>query len=88
MDTATPTPAADHPARVAASFAASRHGVAVMVTAADDQVVRWLSGLRVAAILADLWSAPPCGGNLMPALVATHGGAAAAPQPVRPAARR
>src|ERR671911_2587611 len=28
------------------SFAASRHGAAVAVTAADDRVVRWLSGLR------------------------------------------
>jgi tRNA A-37 threonylcarbamoyl transferase component Bud32/membrane-associated phospholipid phosphatase len=88
MNTATPTPAADHPAGVAASvrhsrrrrrpsgappplprhleisgvgwllaaiglvvvftvsFVASRHGAAVAVTAADDRVVRWLSGLR------------------------------------------
>src|SRR5215204_198405 len=88
MDTATPTHAADQPARVAASvpqsrrrrrpsgappplprhlettgvgwllatvglvavfaisFAASRHWAAVAVTAADDRVVRWLSGLR------------------------------------------
>jgi membrane-associated phospholipid phosphatase len=30
----------------AISFAASRHGAAVAVTAADDRVVRWLSGLR------------------------------------------
>jgi tRNA A-37 threonylcarbamoyl transferase component Bud32/membrane-associated phospholipid phosphatase len=28
------------------SFAASRHGAAVAVTAADDRIVRWLSGLR------------------------------------------
>jgi membrane-associated phospholipid phosphatase/tRNA A-37 threonylcarbamoyl transferase component Bud32 len=28
------------------SFVASRHGAAVAVTAADDRVVRWLSGLR------------------------------------------
>jgi hypothetical protein len=28
------------------SFAASRHGAAVAVTAADDRVVRWLTGLR------------------------------------------
>ena len=89
MDTATPTHAADQPARVAASvrqsrrrrrrpsgappplprhlettgvgwllaavglvvvftvsFAASRHGAAVAVTAADDRVARWLTGLR------------------------------------------
>jgi tRNA A-37 threonylcarbamoyl transferase component Bud32/membrane-associated phospholipid phosphatase len=88
MDTATPTHAADQPARVAASvgrsrrrrrpsgappplprhletsgvgwllaavglvavftvsFVASRHGAAVAVTAVDDRVVRWLSGLR------------------------------------------
>src|SRR5215204_4349533 len=88
MDTATPTHAADQPARVAASvgrsrrrrrpsgappplprhletsgvgwllaavglvavftvsFVASRHGAAVAVTAADDRVARWLSGLR------------------------------------------
>jgi membrane-associated phospholipid phosphatase len=88
MDTATPTHAADQPARVAASvrhsrrrrrpsgappplprhletsgvgwllaavglvavftvsFVASRHGAAVAVTAADDRVVRWLTGLR------------------------------------------
>jgi tRNA A-37 threonylcarbamoyl transferase component Bud32 len=30
----------------AVSFVASRHGAAVAVTAADDRVVRWLSGLR------------------------------------------
>jgi len=30
----------------AVSFAASRHGAAVAVTAADDRVVRWLTGLR------------------------------------------
>jgi tRNA A-37 threonylcarbamoyl transferase component Bud32/membrane-associated phospholipid phosphatase len=30
----------------AISFAASRHGAAVAVTAADDRIVRWLSGLR------------------------------------------
>jgi membrane-associated phospholipid phosphatase len=30
----------------AVSFAASRHGAAVAVTAVDDRVVRWLSGLR------------------------------------------
>jgi tRNA A-37 threonylcarbamoyl transferase component Bud32 len=30
----------------AISFAASRHGAAVAVTAADDRVVQWLSGLR------------------------------------------
>jgi membrane-associated phospholipid phosphatase len=30
----------------AVSFVASRHGAAVVVTAADDRVVRWLSGLR------------------------------------------
>jgi tRNA A-37 threonylcarbamoyl transferase component Bud32/membrane-associated phospholipid phosphatase len=30
----------------AVSFAASRHGAAVVATAADDRVVRWLSGLR------------------------------------------
>jgi tRNA A-37 threonylcarbamoyl transferase component Bud32/membrane-associated phospholipid phosphatase len=30
----------------AISFAASRHGAAVAVTAADDRVVRWLTGLR------------------------------------------
>jgi membrane-associated phospholipid phosphatase/tRNA A-37 threonylcarbamoyl transferase component Bud32 len=30
----------------AISFAASRHGAAVAVTAADDRVVRWLSGVR------------------------------------------
>jgi tRNA A-37 threonylcarbamoyl transferase component Bud32/membrane-associated phospholipid phosphatase len=88
MDTATPTHAADQPARVAASvrrsrrrrrpsgappplprhletsgvgwllaavglvavftvsFVASRHGAAVAVTAADDRVARWLTGLR------------------------------------------
>jgi tRNA A-37 threonylcarbamoyl transferase component Bud32/membrane-associated phospholipid phosphatase len=88
MNTATPTPAADHPAGVAASvrhsrrrrrpsgappplprhlettgvgwllvavglvvvftvsFVASRHGAAVAVTAADDRVARWLSGLH------------------------------------------
>jgi tRNA A-37 threonylcarbamoyl transferase component Bud32/membrane-associated phospholipid phosphatase len=89
VDTTAPTtPAADHPARVAASvrhsrrrrrpsgappplprhletsgvgwllaavglvavlavtFAASRHGAAVVVTAADDRVVRWLAELR------------------------------------------
>ena len=28
------------------SFAASRHGAAIAVTAADDRVVQWLSGLR------------------------------------------
>jgi tRNA A-37 threonylcarbamoyl transferase component Bud32/membrane-associated phospholipid phosphatase len=88
MNTATPTPAADHPAGVAASvrhsrrrrrpsgappplprhleisgvgwllaavglvamftvsFVASRHGAAVAVTAADDRVARWLTGLH------------------------------------------
>ncbi|MFL6183641.1 MAG: phosphatase PAP2 family protein [Actinomycetes bacterium] len=88
MNTATQTPAADHPAGVAASvrhsrrrrrpsgappplprhlettgvgwllaavglvvvftvsFVASRHGAAVAVTAADDRVVRWLTGLH------------------------------------------
>jgi tRNA A-37 threonylcarbamoyl transferase component Bud32/membrane-associated phospholipid phosphatase len=30
----------------AVSFVASRHGAAVAVTAADDRVVRWLTGLR------------------------------------------
>jgi tRNA A-37 threonylcarbamoyl transferase component Bud32/membrane-associated phospholipid phosphatase len=30
----------------AVSFVASRHGAAVAVTAADDRVVKWLSGLR------------------------------------------
>jgi tRNA A-37 threonylcarbamoyl transferase component Bud32/membrane-associated phospholipid phosphatase len=30
----------------AIAFAASRHGAAVAVTAADDRVVRWLTGLR------------------------------------------
>jgi membrane-associated phospholipid phosphatase/tRNA A-37 threonylcarbamoyl transferase component Bud32 len=30
----------------AVSFVASRHGAAVVVTAADDRIVRWLSGLR------------------------------------------
>jgi tRNA A-37 threonylcarbamoyl transferase component Bud32/membrane-associated phospholipid phosphatase len=88
MNTATPTPATDHPAGVAASvrhsrrrrrpsgappplprhleisgvgwllaavglvvvftvsFVASRHGAAVAVTAADDRVARWLTGLH------------------------------------------
>jgi tRNA A-37 threonylcarbamoyl transferase component Bud32/membrane-associated phospholipid phosphatase len=88
MNTATQTPAADHPAGVAASvrhsrrrrrpsgappplprhlettgvgwllaavglvvvftvsFVASRHGAAVAVTAADDRVARWLTGLH------------------------------------------
>jgi hypothetical protein len=31
---------------LAVSFAASRHGAAVAVTAADDRVVRWLAELR------------------------------------------
>jgi tRNA A-37 threonylcarbamoyl transferase component Bud32/membrane-associated phospholipid phosphatase len=88
MNAATPTPAADHPAGVAASvrrsrrrrrpsgappplprhleisgvgwllaavglvvvftvsFVASRHGAAVAVTAGDDRVARWLTGLH------------------------------------------
>ena len=49
----------------AVTFAASRHGAAVAVTAADDRVVRWFAGLRSAwltdalhpvALLSNWWS--------------------------------